>query len=173
MKVGMISLGCPKNQVSAEQMLFLLREAGHEITTDMDEAEAIVVNTCAFIEDAKQEAINTVLEAAVARMVEYGFVNDENYAAMVARHYAAKGCGPARIREELRRRRLDRELWDAALDAAPENSEAAYRLFAAKMRGGCDKDAVRKASAALVRRGFSWEDVRAAAERYLSEMENT
>ena len=112
-------------------------------------------------------------EAAVARMVEYGFVNDENYAAMVARHYAAKGCGPARIREELRRRRLDRELWDAALDAAPENSEAAYRLFAAKMRGGCDKDAVRKASAALVRRGFSWEDVRAAAERYLSEMENT
>ena len=112
-------------------------------------------------------------EAAVARMVEYGFVNDENYAAMVARHYAAKGCGPARIREERRRRRLDRELWDAALDAAPENSEAAYRLFAAKMRGGCDKDAVRKASAALVRRGFSWEDVRAAAERYLSEMENT
>lgn len=112
-------------------------------------------------------------EAAVARMVEYGFVNDENYAAMVARHYAAKGCGPARIREELRRRRLGRELWDAALDAAPENSEAAYRLFAAKMRGGCDKDAVRKASAALVRRGFSWEDVRAAAERYLSEMENT
>ena len=112
-------------------------------------------------------------EAAVARMVEYGFVNDENYAAMVVRHYAAKGFGPARIREELRRRRLDRELWDAALDAAPENSEAAYRLFAAKMRGGCDKDAVRKASAALVRRGFSWEDVRAAAERYLSEMENT
>lgn len=112
-------------------------------------------------------------EAAVARMVEYGFVNDENYAAMVARHYAAKGYGAARIREELRRRRLDRELWDAALDAAPENSEAAYRLFAAKMRGGCDKDAVRKASAALVRRGFSWEDVRAAAERYLSEMENT
>ena len=104
-------------------------------------------------------------ESAVARMVEYGFVNDENYAAMV--------YGQARIREELRRRRLDRELWDAALDAAPENSEAAYRLFAAKMRGGCDKDAVRKASAALVRRGFSWEDVRAAAERYLSEMENT
>ena len=62
MKVGMISLGCPKNQVSAEQMLYLLREAGHEITTDMDEAEAVVVNTCAFIEDAKQEAINTVLE---------------------------------------------------------------------------------------------------------------
>ena len=64
MKVGMISLGCPKNQVSAEQMLYLLREAGHEIVTDELEAEAIVVNTCAFIEDAKQEAINTILETA-------------------------------------------------------------------------------------------------------------
>ena len=64
MKVGMISLGCPKNQVSAEQMLHLLREAGHEIVTEATEAEAIVVNTCAFIEDAKQEAINTVLEVA-------------------------------------------------------------------------------------------------------------
>ena len=64
MKVGMISLGCPKNQVSAEQMLYLLREAGHEIVTDAAEAEAVVINTCAFIEDAKQEAINTILEMA-------------------------------------------------------------------------------------------------------------
>ena len=70
MKVGMISLGCPKNQVSAEQMLYLLREAGHEIVTEEEEAEAIVVNTCAFIEDAKQEAINTILE--VARHKEEG-----------------------------------------------------------------------------------------------------
>ena len=64
MKVGMISLGCPKNRVSAEQMLYLLREAGHEIVSDELEAEAIIVNTCAFIEDAKQEAINTILETA-------------------------------------------------------------------------------------------------------------
>ena len=64
MKVAMISLGCPKNQVSAEQMLHLLREAGHDITTDLDEAEAVVVNTCAFIEDARQEAVNTLLECA-------------------------------------------------------------------------------------------------------------
>ena len=70
MKVGMISLGCPKNKVSAEQMLYLLREAGHEIVTDAAEAEAIVVNTCAFIEDAKQEAINTILE--VAQLKEEG-----------------------------------------------------------------------------------------------------
>ena len=112
-------------------------------------------------------------EAAVARMVQYGFVNDENYAAMVARHYAARGYGPGRIREELRRRRLGRELWDAALEEAPSDADAAYALFRAKMRGGYDKDAVRKASTALIRRGFSWDDVRAAAERCLAEMEET
>lgn len=64
MKVGMISLGCPKNQTAAEQMLYKLREAGYEIVSDETEADAIVVNTCAFIEDAKQEAINTILETA-------------------------------------------------------------------------------------------------------------
>ena len=112
-------------------------------------------------------------ERAAARMVELGFVNDENYAAMVARHYAAKGYGAGRVREELRRRKLGRELWDAALEEAPSDADAAYALFRAKMRGGSDKDAVRKASAALIRRGFSWDDVRAAAERCLAEMEGT
>ncbi len=64
MKVALISLGCPKNQVAAEQMLHALRSAGHEIVSDPAEAGAVVVNTCAFIEDAKQEAIDTLLEAA-------------------------------------------------------------------------------------------------------------
>ena len=112
-------------------------------------------------------------ESAAARMAELGFVNDANYAAMVVRHYAARGFGPARIREELRRRRLDRSLWDEALAQLPEGSDAACVLFRAKLRGGADKDAVRKASAALIRRGFSWEDVREAAERCLAEMEET
>ena len=64
MKVGMISLGCPKNRVASEQMLKKLTDAGYELTNDETEAEAIVINTCAFIEDAKQEAINTILETA-------------------------------------------------------------------------------------------------------------
>ena len=67
--------------------------------------------------------------AAAARMAELGFVNDENYAAMVVRHYAAKGCGRARIREELRRRKLPRELWDAALDELPEQSDTVCLLY--------------------------------------------
>lgn len=64
MKIGLISLGCAKNLVDSEHMLARLREAGHEIVTDMDEAEVGIVNTCGFIESAKAEAIDTILETA-------------------------------------------------------------------------------------------------------------
>lgn len=63
-KVGLISLGCPKNLVDSEEMLGILRDKGYVITSDEKEAEVIIVNTCAFIEAAKQEAINTILEMA-------------------------------------------------------------------------------------------------------------
>lgn len=60
----MVSLGCPKNQVDAEMMLKTLADAGFEISTEESEADAIIVNTCGFIEEAKQEAIENILEAA-------------------------------------------------------------------------------------------------------------
>ena len=63
-KVGMVSLGCAKNLVNGEQMLHLLRAAGYEITADLAETEVLIVNTCAFIDSAKQEAIDTILEYA-------------------------------------------------------------------------------------------------------------
>lgn len=63
-KVSMVSLGCPKNQVDAEQMLFSLREAGFEITGSEADADAVIVNTCGFIEEAKKEAIENILEVA-------------------------------------------------------------------------------------------------------------
>lgn len=63
-KVSMVSLGCPKNQVDAEAMLWLLKNAGMELTAEEAEADAIIINTCGFIEDAKQESIENILEAA-------------------------------------------------------------------------------------------------------------
>lgn len=62
MKVLLISLGCDKNLVDSEVMLGLLHKAGHEITNDEQEAEAVVINTCSFIKDAKEESINTIIE---------------------------------------------------------------------------------------------------------------
>ncbi len=110
--------------------------------------------------------------AAVRYMVRVGFIDDERYAAIVVRHYAAKGYGVGRVREELRRRKLDRELWDAALAELPEPDETVDALLRAKLRGkAADRDTIRKAGAALVRRGFTWEAVKAATDRYLAEME--
>lgn len=62
-KIGLISLGCPKNQVDAEMMLAALEEEGFEIVEYVDGADAVIVNTCSFIDDAKKEAIENILEA--------------------------------------------------------------------------------------------------------------
>ena len=64
MKIGMISLGCPKNLVDSEVMLGLAQQAGHELTRDAADADVLVVNTCAFIDKAKQESIDAILEMA-------------------------------------------------------------------------------------------------------------
>ncbi len=63
-KVGFVSLGCPKNLVDSEVMMGLLKTGGHEVTASQRDAEIIVINTCGFIESAKQESIDTILEMA-------------------------------------------------------------------------------------------------------------
>ena len=63
-QVGFVSLGCPKNLVDSEVMLGLLKRAGLELTPHQEEAEILIVNTCGFIQSAKQESIDTILEMA-------------------------------------------------------------------------------------------------------------
>ena len=84
-----MSLGCPKNQVDGEHMLALLEDAGFEIADNFDRLDAVVVNTCAFIDSAKQEAIDTILEMV-------GLKQDGLVKAVVV-----TGCLPERYREEL------------------------------------------------------------------------
>ena len=102
---------------------------------------------------------------------ENGFLNDESYAAAVARHYAAKGYGPGRVRAELSRRGVDRELWDDTIQAMPENTDKLDRFIAARLTDPEDRDQVRKVSAALYRRGYSWEEIRSALGRFHAETE--
>lgn len=64
MKIGFVSLGCPKNQLDTEVMLHELMEAGYEVTPEETEADVVIINTCAFIESAKQEAIDNILDIA-------------------------------------------------------------------------------------------------------------
>lgn len=87
-KVGIVSLGCPKNLVDSEIMLGLLVKEGYEITNDSSEAGILIVNTCGFIEDAKQESINTILEMA-------------QYKKDKCRILIAAGCLSERYREEI------------------------------------------------------------------------
>ena len=93
-KINLISLGCPKNLMDAEMMLHKLREAGHEITPNEVDADLLIVNTCGFIEPAKNEAIETILEVSVLK--EEG----NNLKALVVTGCLAERYG-AQIREQL------------------------------------------------------------------------
>src|SRR6185295_13782093 len=64
MKIGFVSLGCPKNLVDSEVMMGQLAARGHELTPRADEADVLVVNTCSFIDPAKKESVDTILEMA-------------------------------------------------------------------------------------------------------------
>lgn len=106
-------------------------------------------------------------QAAADWLEDIGAVDDAGYAAAVARHYGGKGYGPQRVREELRRRGVDRALWDEALEEMPETAEILDQLIRKKCRGELsDPREKKRVSDALLRRGFAWSDVKAAMGRY-------
>ena len=84
-KIGMISLGCPKNQVDAEMMLSTLCEAGFEITGEVEGCDIVIINTCGFIGDAKKEAIDTILE--VCQLKDEGSVGAVIVTGCLAQRY--------------------------------------------------------------------------------------
>src|ERR1043165_3496232 len=89
-KVGFISLGCPKNLVDSEVMMGQLKQKGYQITPDAAEADTLVVNTCGFIDSAKKESIEAILEAA--RLKTEG----------KAKRLVVAGCLVERYRDELK-----------------------------------------------------------------------
>ena len=91
-QIGMISLGCPKNQVDAELMLGALSKAGFEISEDAGDCDVVIVNTCGFIESAKRESIENILECC--EMKKQG----------VVKLVVVTGCLAERYREEMARR---------------------------------------------------------------------
>ena len=101
--------------------------------------------------------------AAADWLEEIGALDDLAYAKTIVRHYSANGYGAAKLRDELHRRGVPREWWDAALETAPEPSETIARVIAAKTKSGpLDEKARKKLSDMLLRRGFAWQDVKAA-----------
>ena len=101
-----------------------------------------------------------------------GAVDDAAYAGVIARHYAASGYGPGRVRQELQKRGVSRELWDDALSQLPDSADAIDRFLQKKLSGRTpDRATLKKLSDALLRRGFSWSDIRPALNRLGEEID--
>ncbi|MCI8420248.1 MAG: regulatory protein RecX [Oscillospiraceae bacterium] len=106
-------------------------------------------------------------QAAADWLEDIGAVDDAAYAASLVRHYGEKGYGPQRVREELRRRGVDRDLWDEAMEELPDPAEILGRLIEKKCGGELsDRKEIKRVSDSLMRRGFAWSDVREALRRY-------
>lgn len=118
------------------------------------------------------EASEEEAEAICDRLEELGYLNEAEYAGRIVRHYAAKGFGERKLRDELYRRGVPRELWDEAL-AQIEGEDSANAIDAfleKKLKGSHDPKDIKKASDALARRGFRWPEISDALRRYGMEV---
>lgn len=112
-------------------------------------------------------------DETVRWLEDIGVVDDTAYASDIVKHYASKGYGVARIRDELYKRGIPGCLWEDALEGAEGNTDAARGFLEKKLRGSRDKDDLRRATDALRRRGFSYSDAADAVKSYLSVLEET
>ena len=115
---------------------------------------------------------DAVAEYCAEWLESRGFIDDASYSCAIVRHYAAKGYGEGRIRQELNRRGISKDLWDDALKELSAYDGRLDKLIASKLKDPSDKDQIRKLSASLYRRGYSWEDIRSALERFGTDTED-
>lgn len=117
---------------------------------------------------AEEDEAQTVCD----RMEQLGYLNDAEYAARVVRHYSAKGFGPGKLRDELYRRGVPRDLWQEAMDQAEDPAQSIDAFVAKKLAGKtADRQTLKKVSDALARRGYRWPDINDALRRYGAETE--
>ena len=117
---------------------------------------------------AEEDEVQTVCD----RMEQLGYLNDAEYAARVVRHYSAKGFGPGKLRDELYRRGVPRDLWQEAMDQAEDPAQSIDAFVAKKLAGKtADRQILKKVSDALARRGYRWPDINDALRRYGAETE--
>ncbi len=120
--------------------------------------------------ETQREAVRERAEAVADRLAELGLLNDEEYARMVVRHYAAKGYGPRKLRDELYRRGVPREYWEDALGEREPDDSRIDQLARQKLRGGePTRENLKKVSDYLARRGYGWDEISGALERLREE----
>lgn len=111
-------------------------------------------------------------EAAVDWLEELGALNELEYARSIVRHYTARGYGAQKLRQEFQRRGVPREIWDQALEEQSDPVDRVVSFLEKKLRGQTqDPKLLKRATDALLRRGFRWEEIRAGLSRYGTEIE--
>jgi len=115
-----------------------------------------------------------VADFTVNWLKELDLINDLDYAHSIVRHYSEKGYGPARVKDELFKRGIPREIWDDVMEGELDNTDieiAANVFLEKKFKGSLEEAEINRASHALVRRGFSYEQAWQAVNKYLKENE--
>ena len=157
---------------------------------ELDEGELAALEQAAAMGTVKNQAVELVGRRALSRreleqrllqkggdaaavaetadwLEEIGALDDGNYAEVVARHYARRGYGAGRVRQELQRRGIPREHWDIALEQLPDSGDAIRSYIQKKCGGDLEDPGVKKRVCdGLLRRGFSWSEIRAAISGY-------
>ncbi len=161
---------------------------------DLDEGTLERLKSAAGVSDAKAAAADLIGKRAMSRaslekklrekgasqaearyaaewLEAIGAIDDAGYAALLVRHYGQMGYGPARLREKLREKGVPRELWEDALDQAPDSAGQIDRFLAEKLWGRAPEEAEkRRLTGALLRRGYDWGEVKAAWSRLGAEI---
>ena len=161
---------------------------------DLDDSTIRRLKEAAGVSDVKATAANLIGKRAMGRrdlerklqekgasqaearyaaewLEAIGAIDDAGYAALLVRHYGQMGYGPARLREKLREKGVPRELWEDALDQAPDSAGQIDRFLAEKLRGRAPEEAEkRRLTGALLRRGYDWGEVKAAWSRLGAEI---
>ena len=120
--------------------------------------------------EAQREALRERAEGVADRLTDLGLLNDGEYARMVARHYAAKGYGPRKLRDELYRRGVPREFWEDALEEREPDGDQVLKLARQKLRGAePTRENLKKVSDYLARRGYGWDEISGALDRLREE----
>ena len=118
----------------------------------------------------QKEALAERAEEVADRLIELGLLNDGEYARTVVRHYAAKGYGPRKIRDELYRRGVPREYWEEAMGEREPDEGQLDKLARQKLRGAePTRENLKRVSDYLARRGYGWEEISATLDRLRGE----
>ena len=145
------------DEFAAESARALAREHALEILSRRAMSE----------KELKQKLMEKGYDASLAEyctgwLADRHYLNDEEYARLLVRHYTSKGYGPGRIRSEFICRGISRDLWEEALDERPEEKDKLSDMLRSRLKGDYSKENIRRVSASLFRRGFSWDEIRSA-----------